>query len=151
MTNLDRMHSLLNQLEIKLKSNSSSPTTQEHQRGDNLKKLEILYIKLELSKKVTEFQNIFHYKAMKLAGIGLKNEDFGEIREGKYIQIIAIEYIKNDSGKSVAKNISLGYYGKAEKLLEEKKHNIIEFILRWRYEKTFQHTEHYQQLLSKLH
>jgi hypothetical protein len=88
---------------------------------------------------------------MNLAGIGLKDEHFGEIHEGKYVQIISIAYELNSDGKRINKNTSLGYYGKSEKLEEEKKSDIIEFVLRWRYEKTFQHSDYYQKLLEKLH
>ena len=151
MTNIDKINSLLNQLENKLENKSLHFTQKNSDRESNLKRVELLYEKLELSKKHDDFSNIFDYKAMNLAGIGLKEEDFGEIREGKYIQIIAIIYLKSQTGKSLPKNISLGYYGKAEKLSLEKKNDIVEFVLRWRYEKTFQHTHYYKQLLSKLH
>jgi hypothetical protein len=105
---------------------------------------------LELSKNHPDFNTIFNYTAMNLAGIGLKDENFGEIHEGKYVQIISIAYELNTEGKRITKNTSLGYYGKAEKLNEKTKSQIIEFVLRWRYEKTFEHSDYYQQLLEKL-
>jgi len=87
---------------------------------------------------------------MNLSGIGLKEETFGEIYKGKYIQVIAITYELNSEGKKRAKNISLGYFGKAESIVQVLKNEIIEFVLRWRYEKAFQNVEHYKGLLSKL-
>ena len=150
MTNIEKLNSLLNQLEYKLKHHQSTPIPQNDLRQENLKTIYHLYQELEIFNKHEEFSTIFEYKAMNLSGIGLKNEDFGEIRQGKYVQIISIAYELNDKGKRIPKNFSLGYYGKAEKVEAQLKHNIIEFVLRWRYEKTFQHSEHYQELLSKL-
>jgi len=149
MTNIEKINFLLNQVEDKLhhtKVNNDSPN---NLRKNNLNRVALLYAELELEKKHPDFSTIFNYKAMNLAGIGLKNEDFGEIREGKYVQIIAIAYEIDTNAKRIIKNSSLGYYGKAEKLTQKDKSNIIEFVLRWRYEKTFQHSDHYQQLLSK--
>ncbi|CAA6802387.1 MAG: Unknown protein [uncultured Sulfurovum sp.] len=143
MTNVEKINLLLGKLETKRESNSSL-------RADNLVRIQELFKLLEVDKKHTDFSTLFHYKAMNLSGIGLKNEDFGEIREGKYIQIIAIATEINTDGEKVIKNLSLGYYGKAEKLLEKDKSNIIEFVLRWRYEKTFQHSDYYQRLLATI-
>ena len=53
-------------------------------------------------------------------------------------------------GKKKAKNISLGYFGKAETLDKELKNCIIEFVLRWRYEKSFQNVEHYKKLIARV-
>jgi len=151
MTHVEKINLLLNQVEEKLQHSKVDNSLASNLRENNLKHIALLYKELELEKKHPDFSTIFNYKAMNLAGIGLKNEDFGEIREGKYVQIIAISYEINNSAKRIVKNSSLGYYGKAEKLTKEAKSNIIEFVLRWRYEKTFQHSEYYQQLLSKLH
>ena len=119
-------------------------------RIENMKRVKELYHKLHIFEKSPEFENLFIYKAMNLSGIGLKEEDFGEIREGKYIQIIAITYEPDKNGKKKAKNISLGYFGKAETLAPERKNDIIEFVLRWRYEKAFQNVEHYKDLIEKI-
>ena len=143
MSNIKKIHLLLDKVEEKLQKNDL--------RAKNLKEISKLFQKLNLSDKHPNFSTIFNYKAMNLAGIGLKDEAFAEIQAGKYVQIIAIAYEINSDGKRVAKNSSLGYYGKAEKLTEEHKSNIIEFVLRWRYEKSFQHSDYYQQLLEKLH
>jgi len=119
-------------------------------RLENLVRMLELYNKLEIDKKAPDIENIFVYKAMNISGIGLKEEDFGQIREGKYVQIIAITYEPDKNGKKKAKNISLGYFGKAETLEKEFKNEIIEFVLRWRYEKAFQNLKHYKVLLARL-
>jgi len=122
--------------------------TSETVRDANIDRLRTLYEKLNIHEKSPSFENIFHYKAMNLSGIGLKEEDFGQVREGKYIQVIAITYEPDKNGKKKAKNVSLGYFGKAEKLDEGLKNEIIEFVLRWRYEKAFQNVEHYKALIE---
>jgi len=119
-------------------------------RDENTVRVKQLYEKLKIFEKSPDFDNIFIYKAMNLSGIGLKEEDFGEVREGKYIQVIAITYEPDKNGKKKAKNISLGYFGKAETLENELKNEIIEFVLRWRYEKAFQNVEHYKNLIGRI-
>ena len=148
MESIKHLNNLLEQLELKLKTYKNTPS---ELREKNLKRVATLYEELNLSTKHPDFSTIFNYTAMNLAGIVLKDENFGEIHEGKYVQIISIAYKLNNEGKRVTKNSSLGYYGKAEKLEEKKKYQIIEFVLRWRYEKSFQHSDDYQQLLKKLH
>ncbi len=119
-------------------------------RIENLVHLLELYDKLDIAKKAPDIENLFMYKAMNISGVGLKDEDFGEIRVGKYVQIIAITYEPDKNGKKKAKNISLGYFGKAETLETSFKNEIIEFVLRWRYEKAFQNLKHYRVLLARL-
>ena len=119
-------------------------------RDENTIRVKQLYEKLKIFEKSADFNNIFIYKAMNLSGIGLKEDDFGQVREGKYIQIIAITYEPDKNGKKKAKNISLGYFGKAETLDTTLKNEIIEFVLRWRYEKAFQNVEHYKDLIAKV-
>ncbi len=119
-------------------------------RQDNIIRVKELYEKLKIFEKSPDFSNIFIYKAMNLSGIGLKEEDFAQVREGKYIQIIAITYEPDKNGKKKAKNISLGYFGKAETLENTLKNEIIEFVLRWRYEKAFQNVEHYKDLIARV-
>jgi hypothetical protein len=123
---------------------------EEPVRANNLEQLAGLYLKLDIAKKSPDIRDLFIYKAMNISGIGLKEEDFGEIREGKYVQVIAITYEPDKNGKKKAKNISLGYFGKAETLDPVKKNQVIEFVLRWRYEKAFQNLEHYRMLLEKV-
>lgn len=119
-------------------------------REENIVRVKELYEKLKIYEKSPDFDKIFIYKAMNLSGIGLKEDDFGDVREGKYIQVIAITYEPDKNGKKKAKNISLGYFGKAETLETKLKNEIIEFVLRWRYEKAFQNVEHYKDLLERL-
>ena len=119
-------------------------------RLENIVRLLELFKILDIEKKIDDISKLFVYKAMNISGIGLKDEDFGEIRVGKYVQIIAITYEPDKNGKKRAKNISLGYFGKAETLTLEFKNEIIEFVLRWRYEKAFQNLKHYRVLLAKI-
>ncbi|MCF6245052.1 MAG: hypothetical protein L3J43_08435 [Sulfurovum sp.] len=127
-----------------------SSTSTDSVRVENIERVKTLYEKLKIFEKSPDFDNIFIYKAMNLSGIGLKEDDFGEVREGKYIQIIAITYEPDKNGKKKAKNISLGYFGKAETLEGALKNEIIEFVLRWRYEKAFQNLEHYKDLIARV-
>ena len=119
-------------------------------RDENILRVKELYEKLKIYEKSPDFDKIFIYKAMNLSGIGLKEEDFGAVREGQYIQVIAITYEPDKNGKKKAKNISLGYFGKAETLENRLKNEIIEFVLRWRYEKAFQNVEHYKDLIERV-
>ena len=129
---------------------SKSDTDYNSVRDENIVRVQELYKKLKIFEKSPDFSQIFMYKAMNLSGIGLKEDDFGEVRDGKYIQIIAITYEPDKNGKKKAKNISLGYFGKAETLNIVLKNEIIEFVLRWRYEKAFQNVEHYKDLIARV-
>jgi len=135
---------------IKTISTAKKSACSEDIRGKNIVRVKVLYEKLKIFEKSPDFDNIFIYKAMNLSGIGLKEDDFGAVREGKYIQIIAITYEPDKNGKKKAKNISLGYFGKAETLEVTLKNEIIEFVLRWRYEKAFQNLEHYKDLIDRV-
>ena len=139
-----------NSIEPKQTIEAKLPSSGDAVRDDNILRVQELYEKLNIFEKSPDFDKIFIYKAMNLSGIGLKEEDFGEVREGKYIQIIAITYEPDKNGKKKAKNVSLGYFGKAETLAPERKNDIIEFVLRWRYEKAFQNLEHYKDLIAKV-
>ncbi len=142
--------SLINEIPKDLANEIEVDENSDPVRLDNLVKMIALYKELEIAKKAPELHKIFMYKAMNISGVGLKEEDFGEIREGKYVQIIAITYEPDKNGKKRAKNISLGYFGKAETLELSFKNKIIEFVLRWRYEKAFQNLKHYKVLLGRL-
>jgi hypothetical protein len=163
-SNLDKLKALTSKLEEKL-SQQQVPSKAEEQpkstnnivtfdyaqtREQNIKRVKELYLKLGIFEKSPDFDNIFSYKAMNLSGIGLKEDDFAQIREGKYIQVIAITYEPDKNGKKKAKNVSLGYFGKAQNVKEELRKDIIEFVLRWRYEKAFQNLEHYKELIAKV-
>ena len=159
---LEKLKALRSKLEAKLqqKERPSPTTVSTHTaplqtslaslRRNNLARLRFLYNKLDIAQKAPRFDAIFDFKAMNLSGIGLKEEDFAQVREGKYIQIISITYEPDKHGKKRAKNVSLGYFGKAQNLDDGLKHDIIEFVLRWRYEKALQNVEHYERLLSRL-
>jgi hypothetical protein len=135
---------------VKTISSKKTEASSEDIRRDNIARVKVLYEKLKIFEKSPDIDKIFVYKAMNLSGIGLKENDFGEVREGKYIQIIAITYEPDKNGKKKAKNISLGYFGKAETLEVTLKNEIIEFVLRWRYEKAFQNLEHYKDLIERV-
>ena len=160
---LDKLKELTNKLEEKLNKSDNTTTVvnplknssdltfdYDTTREENILRVKELYDKLSIVEKSPNFENIFSYKAMNLSGIGLKEDDFGEVREGKYIQIIAITYEPDKNGKKKAKNISLGYFGKAESIDENLKKDIIEFVLRWRYEKAFANLEHYKELITRV-
>ncbi|MDD5359975.1 MAG: hypothetical protein PHI02_06880 [Sulfurovaceae bacterium] len=136
--------------EIKITKSVEMEPNNIEDRTLNMESLRKLFGELKIDEKCPSFNDVFKYKAMNLAGIGLKDDDFGELRVGKYIQIIAISYDAIGEEKKKAKNISLGYYGKGELLEVEKKYKIIEFILRWRYEKGLQSIDNYIHLLNKL-
>ncbi len=132
----------------RLKNLTAQISSYELERKDNLKRLEVLHISLGINSKVASFLDLFEYKAINLSGISLSDENLGMIKEGKYAQIIGILY--DGTAKVKNKNISLAYYGRAEKISEELKKDIIAFVLGWRFEKSFRTLEHYHNLLAQL-
>lgn len=132
----------------RLKNLASRITGYEVTRKENLATLENLYLSLGIDAKVETFEALFDLKAINLTGISLSTETLGEIREGKYVQIIAISY--EPEAKVRNKNSSLGYFGRAEKLPEAQRDAIIAFVLRWRFEKSFLTLEHYHNMLQRL-
>lgn len=132
----------------RLKSLTAKISSYELSRKENMKALESLYGTLHIDDKVAEFHDLFDFKAINLAGISLSAETLGEIKEGKYVQIIAISYDKDSDVKN--KNSSLAYFGRAEKLDLQLKERIITFVLRWRFEKSFMTLEHYHTMLESL-
>lgn len=132
----------------RLKSLTAKISSYELARKDNMKALEALFKALSLEEKVGAFDNLFTFKAINLSGVSLVSETLGDIKEGKYVQIIAISYDKNAKVKN--RNISLGYYGRSEKIDVGLKEDIIAFILRWRFEKSFMTLEHYYEMLGSL-
>lgn len=130
----------------RLKNLTAQISSYELERKSNLKSVEDLYAKLGIDSKVERFEDLFEYKAINLSGLSLSDEDLGSIKEGKYAQIIAIIYDKHAKVKN--KNISLGYYGRAEKLSPNDKKDIITFVLGWRFEKSFRTLEHYHNLMA---
>ncbi len=118
----------------------------EMARKENLKILEGLYGEIGIDKKVENFIELFEFKAINLSGASLLSESLGAIKEGKYLQILAIGYDKDAIVKS--KNVSLGYFGRAESVDVELKNKIVEFIIRYRFEKSFITLEHYYEMLE---
>lgn len=132
----------------RLKDLTSKISSYKVARKNNLEILQKLFIELEMDKKVDSFSKLFDFKAINLSGASLASENLGEVKEGKYLQILAIYYDKQADKKS--KNISLGYYGKAQKVDVELKNTIVEFIIRFRFEKSFITLEHYHEMLESL-
>ncbi len=132
----------------RLKNLTAKISSYEVARKENMEILKELYKTLEIDNKHSEFEEIFAYKAMNLSGVSLSDEDLGTVREGKYMQIIAIKY--NPNAKTKSQNISLGYFGRAEKVDEKVKNSIITFVLRWRFEKSFKTLEHYHDMIGSV-
>jgi len=130
----------------RLKNLTSKISSYEIARKENLKVLLELFHSLEMSKKVNSLDELFKFKAINLSGASLLEDSLGEIKEGKYLQVLAILYDKNAKIKS--KNISLAYYGRAEKVDEKLKNRVVEFIIRYRFEKSFMTLEHYNSMLN---
>ncbi|SFV75048.1 hypothetical protein MNB_SM-3-224 [hydrothermal vent metagenome] len=126
-----------------------------HQRGnysqareENLARLKELFDDLQIFEKVEKFEDLFEFKAINLSGISLSKEYLGEIKKGKYLQILAIAYDKNAVIKS--KNISLAYYGRVENVGIELRTKVVEFVIRYRFEKSFMTVDHYYSILDEL-
>lgn len=130
----------------RLKNLTQKISGYEITRKENLKILEELFFKIGIDKKVQSFEELFSYKAINLSGASLALESLGEIKEGKYFQILAISYDKNAKIKS--KNVSLGYFGRVENVDTTLKNSVIEFIIRYRFEKSFMTLEHYNEMLE---
>ncbi len=130
----------------RLKSLTNKISSYEMARKQNLKILEDLFNELEISKKVEIFSEVFDFKAINLSGASLLSKNLGEIKEGKYLQLLAIAYDKDAIVKS--KNISLGYYGRVENVDVELKDKVVEFIMRFRFEKSFMTLEHYHDVIT---
>ena len=130
----------------RLKNLTNKISSYERARKDNIEILQKLYTEIDIDKKVEKFSELFNFKAINLSGASLLSENLGEIKEGKYLQILAIGYDKNAVVKS--KNISLGYFGKVENVDVDLKNKIVEFIIRFRFEKSFITLEHYHGMLE---
>jgi len=130
----------------RLKKLSNKISSYETARKDNIVILKKLYIDIGIDKKVENFTELFDFKAINLSGASLTPETIGQIKEGKYLQILAIGYDKDAVVKS--KNTSLGYFGKVENVDVKLKDKIVEFIIRFRFEKSFMTLEHYHGMLA---
>ncbi len=130
----------------RLKNLTNKISSYELARKQNLKELKILYSEIGIDKKIQEFEDIFLFKAINLSGASLLDESLGEIKEGKYLQILAISYDKTAKVKS--KNSSLAYFGRVENVDTDLKDRVVEFIIRYRFEKSFMTLEHYYDMLE---
>ena len=92
----------------RLKNLTNKISSYETARKENIKILENLYKKIQIDKKVENFSDLFDFKAINLSGASLLSESLGEIKKGKYLQILAISYDKTAVQKS--KNVSLAYF-----------------------------------------
>jgi len=130
----------------RLKNLTNKISSYELTRKNNMTKLKVLFTELGIAKKIESFEALFLFKAINLSGASLLEENLGEIKEGKYLQILAISYDKNAKVKS--KNISLAYYGRVESVESAFKDKVVEFIIRYRFEKSFMTLEHYNSMLG---
>ena len=132
----------------RLKNLTNKMSSYEIARKENLKILENLFLELHIDKKVDSFSKLFEFKAINLSGASLVQESIGEIKKGKYLQVLAISYDKEAVVKS--KNISLAYFGRVENVDVTLKNKVVEFIIRYRFEKSFITLEHYHDILGDL-
>jgi len=132
----------------RLKDLTAKISGYEIARKENMKLLEALYTELGVEVKVPRFHDLFEFKAINLSGVSLSPDTLGSLREGKYVQIIGIRHDEATAVKN--KNISLGYFGRAEKIDEALKNRIVSFVLRWRFEKSFMTLEHYHGMLGMM-
>jgi len=130
----------------RLKNLTNKISSYELARKTNLSKLETLYEKIHIDDKVKRFEDLFDFKAINLSGVSLQTENLGEIKEGKYLQVLAISYDKDAAIKS--KNISLAYFDRVENVDGDLKNKVVEFVLRYRFEKSFINLEHYHTMLE---
>jgi phosphoglucomutase len=130
----------------RLKKLTNKISSYELARKENIKRLEELYKELGIHQKVDNFNDLFDFKAINLSGVSLQDDSLGAIKEGKYLQILAISYDKNAAIKS--KNISLAYFGRVESVDSELKDKVVEFVIRYRFEKSFINLEHYHTMLG---
>ena len=130
----------------RLKSLTNKITSYETARKENLTILKELHSSIGISEKIENFEELFDFKAINLSGVSLLSDSLGEIKEGKYLQILAISYDKEAVVKS--KNRSLAYFGRVESVDKELKNKIVEFVIRYRFEKSFINLEHYHDMLS---
>jgi hypothetical protein len=130
----------------RLKNLTNKISSYETARKDNLKKLKNLFTQIRINEKVENFSDLFEFKAINLSGASLASESLGEIKKGKYLQILAISYDKNAIQKS--KNSSLAYFGKVENVDSALKDMVVEFIIRYRFEKSFITLENYYDMIG---
>jgi hypothetical protein len=131
----------------RLKNLTNKISSYELARKENMAQLKELYKEIGINKKIEDFHTLFDFKAINLSGVSLQEENLGAIKEGKYLQILAISYDKNAKVKS--KNISLAYFGRVENVDPALKEKVVAFVIRYRFEKSFITLEHYHAMLGK--
>jgi len=134
-TALDRLKNLTNKI-----------SSYELARKENMILLKKLYKEVGIDNKVKNFDDLFSFKAINLSGASLVEENLGEIKEGKYLQVLAISYDKEAKVKTT--NVSLAYFGRVENVDVGFKDSVVEFIIRYRFEKSFMTLEHYNSMLT---
>lgn len=130
----------------RLKNLTNKISSYELARKTNRVELKKLFSEIGIDKKVENFEDLFLFKAINLSGASLLKESLGEIKNGKYLQILAISYDKTAKVKS--KNTSLAYFGRVEDIDIFFKDKIVEFIIRYRFEKSFITLEHYHNIIT---
>ncbi len=130
----------------RLKKLTNKISGYETARKENISLLKKIFSEIGIDKKVEKFEDIFEFKAINLSGASLLSESLGVIKEGKYLQVLAISYDKDAVVKS--QNISLAYFGRVESVDTILKDKIVEFIVRYRFEKSFMTLEHYHTMLE---
>ncbi len=133
----------------RLKALSNKITSFETAREENVQRLKSLYTSLKIDEKILNFDDLFEYKAMNMTGVSLQAEDLGQIKANRYVQIICISYDKEAKSKK-STNTSLGYFGRSDLIDEALKNSIVEFILCWRFEKSYMTLEHYHDMISQV-
>jgi len=129
----------------RLKNLTNKISSYELTRKNNLVTLRELFVEVGINKKIDTFEELFLFKAINLSGASLLEENLGEVKEGKYLQVLAISYDKTEKVKS--KNTSLAYFGRVENVTCDFKDRVVEFIIRYRFEKSFITLEHYNGML----
>jgi len=132
----------------RLKNLTNKISSYELARKNNFERLRELFSEVGIDKKVDNLEALLNFKAINLSGVSLQEESLGEIKEGKYLQVLAIAYDKNAAVKS--KNISLAYFGRVESVESAFKDKVVEFVIRYRFEKSFINLEHYHGMLERL-
>lgn len=132
----------------RLKNLTNKISSYELARKTNRAELKKLFSEIGIDKKVKNFEDIFLFKAINLSGASLLEENLGEIKKGKYLQVLAISYDKTAKVKS--KNTSLAYFGRVENVDTFLKDKIVQFIIRYRFEKSFITLEHYHGMITEI-
>lgn len=113
------------------------------QREENLQRLKELFEEFTIS-ILADIDELLKLSAVNVTGINMKTQ---ETYDSKYVQVIGVEYIPDR--KPSRKNINLKYFGKSDNLSCEQKCRIIEFVSRYRLEKSYRDIESNVACLTK--